>query len=180
MANIRRSRAGGFIRGGRRMRRETIWASVPVASNTVALGTSLILTGLSAAGLALRPFTVVRVRGLIALRSDQNANSEAQWVSYGHCVVSDQALAIGVTAVPTPVTDAQSDLWFVYEELANAIIVSSATSVLQHTVSKDFDSRAMRKVEEGQDLISVMETPATGITEGVIFRDHFRMLLKLH
>ncbi len=62
MANIRRSRAGGFIRGGRH-RRETIWLGTAQTSSGFAATTVAILNSLNAAALALRPFTVVRVRG---------------------------------------------------------------------------------------------------------------------
>jgi len=40
------------------------------------------------------------------------------------------------------------------------------------------DSRAMRKVEEGQDLIEVIET--TDVTSGVITFTFMRTLIKLH
>ena len=52
--------------------------------------------------LALRPFTILRTRMLIGLKSDQGAATEQQIVSYGKIVVSDDAAAVGLTAFPNP------------------------------------------------------------------------------
>ena len=69
---------------------------------------------LNAAALALRPFTVVRTRANLIIRSDQQAASELFEVAYGETVVSEQASAAGVVSVPTPVTEDASD-WHVYD-----------------------------------------------------------------
>jgi len=120
MANIRVGRKSGFIERGGRMRRESVWlASGEIFTTFAAANTAVLLTSLGATLLALRPFTVVRTRGILSIQSDQAAAIENQFFAYGHCVVSDQATAIGVTAVPTPDTDDTSDLWFVYERLMN-------------------------------------------------------------
>jgi len=117
---------------------------------------------------------------MIYLKSDQVANTENQAAAYGHVVVSEQALAIGVTAVPTPFTDPDSDLFFVFENMATASIGTAAAGGGKQGDMLLFDSKAMRKVEEGQNVISVVEIPTTGISEGVDFRSTFRYLAKLH
>ena len=65
-----------FIRGGRSVR-ETMWISLDETQTTLASANSaaLILV-LNAAGLALRPFTIIRTRGTLLVRSDQLAASE--------------------------------------------------------------------------------------------------------
>ena len=50
------------------------------------------------------------------VESDQSAATELFIGNLGLAVVSDQATAVGVTAVPTPATDRGSDLWFLIEE----------------------------------------------------------------
>ena len=75
------------------------------------VGTSVVQTSLNAGALALRPFTMVRVRGVIRLETDQLTTTEFQEIAFGLAVVSDQAVAVGVTAVPSPVSDNGSDLW---------------------------------------------------------------------
>ena len=139
-----------------------------------------IIASLNAAALALRPFTVIRTRGVLGLTSDQTGASEPYSASYGHAIVSDQAVAIGVTAVPIPSTDDGSDLWYVYEALFGLFtFVTGAGILLNHgAVDRTFDSKAMRKVEDGQDLLVVAETSA--ISVGAILTSYERILLKLH
>jgi hypothetical protein len=50
----------------------------------------------------------------MAISSDQFAQSESQIGAIGLAVVTDQAVGIGVTAVPTPITDLSSDSWFLH------------------------------------------------------------------
>ncbi len=47
-------------------------------------------------------------------------------------------------------------------------------------VGTTYDSRAMRKVEEGQDFIFVIETELAGLTLGCDVRHTGRILIKLH
>ncbi len=168
------SPSGGGVR-----RREMLWIPTPPLVSTIALGSKQFHAQLNAAALALRPFTVVRTRGYMFLKSDQAANTENQFITFGVIVVTDVASGIGVTAIPGPVTDPESD-FFVYESLAAAIQVVSAASVFSIGVGKELDSRSMRKVDNGDDIVLMSETPATGISEGVEFRLTQRMLVKLH
>ncbi len=161
------------------MRRETLWGDI--APGTVALGaasTAAITNVTGASILALRPFTVVRVRAQLLIRSDQQGAIEFYQAAWGICVVSDQAAAIGVTAIPTPFTDLGSDLWFTHAMATGLAGISSGTSTgeLGHMV--DVDSRAMRKVEEGAQLTFVAETSAG--SNGVSLTSTGRILLKLH
>jgi len=179
MANIRVGRKSGFIERGGRMRRESVWlASGEIFTTFAAANTAVLLTSLGATLLALRPFTVVRTRGILSIQSDQAAAIENQFFAYGHCVVSDQATAIGVTAVPTPDTDDTSDLWFVYERLMNRTSGGLTDLTSNLMAVRYFDSKAMRKVEDGQDLISVGEASVN--SSGLSLTSHFRELIKLH
>ncbi len=176
MPNNRARRS--FVRQGRQ-RRETLWVGGTTVRTTIATAsTAVIQTSLNAAALALRPFTIIRVRGVMRLETDQLANSEFQDAKWGMAVVSDQAVLIGVTAVPTPDTDNTSDLWFAYEAMLNDFKVSSAIGLLVVGSERIIDSKAMRKVEDGQDLVSVIETgPASN---GVVVTTFNRVLIKLH
>ena len=180
MTNIRTSRKSGFVfrQGGKR--RETSWLTNPYGVTALAVANTAALTAsLNAGALALRPFTVVRVRGSWNLRSDQLAATENFEASMAYSVVSDQASAIGVTAVPTPETDRGSDLFFVYESIASQFLVVSAIGMESAAgISKDFDSRAMRKVEEGQDLVITIEN--SSLSNGTTLTEASRILVKLH
>ncbi len=139
MANVNISRKSGFIRRHGVMRRETMWFGGTIVLTTMAAGNNPVLvTTLSAAALALRPFTVVRARGMLYILSDQVTATEQQTAIYGEAVVSDQAVAIGITAVPTPVNDSDSDLWFVYQPLFNAVVHGGTNGGL-HNVGTRYD-----------------------------------------
>ncbi len=94
------ARRGRVFRSGRQVR-ETLWVGITESVTTLASANSafLINSG-NAALLALRPFTIVRTLGYFATRSDQTGASENYDAALGISVVSDQALAIGITAVP--------------------------------------------------------------------------------
>jgi len=174
VANINIGRKSGFIRRSGVMRRESLWFSGIDVSTALGANSASLTASLNAAALGLRPFTVVRTRGVLLLESDQTAAAERTSVSFGQAVVSDQAVAIGVTAVPTPVTDQGSDLWYVYESLVHSFVNNAMGPAYNF---KEFDSKAMRKVEDGQDLATVIEN-ARGL--GCTFSQVFRTLIKLH
>ena len=177
MANIRTARRSGFVLRGGRQRRETRWGTVPTGEVTLSGAPSVaIVTSLTADFLALRPFTIIRVRGMMSIHPDQIVATEDYSVSYGWAVVSEQAATIGVTAVPTPVADRDSDLWFVYESLIDRVHFGSDTGFRSIGIRKEFDSKAMRKVEDGENVVTVVENELAGAT--VITMGRF--LIKLH
>ena len=161
-------------------RRESLWLFGGFADTAIgAASTAVLLAQLNAAALALRPFTIVRTRGFIHGASDQISASETWGGAYGMSVVSDQAAAIGITAVPTPVADQGSDLWYVYEMMVGRLVADS-TAGFKTEVGAElrFDSKAMRRVEEGQTIVVVAETPA--LSSSWQIKDSFRFLVKLH
>ena len=159
-------------------RRKSVWFGFTPAETTLATASAAAVQySLNAAALALRPFTIVRTRGVFGLRSDQDGANEDYSASMGWSVVSDEASAVGVTAVPTPETERASDLFFVYESLAG-FLISDANGQLEKGQWRQFDSKAMRKVDIGQDVIVTVETSA--ISAGAISHISARMLVKLH
>ena len=178
MANLNIRRRSGFIQRGGVMRRESLWlAVVTTATGLATASTAAIINTLNAAGLALRPFTVVRTRGTWLLTSDQAVASESFAAGIAACVVSDQAAAIGVTAVPTPVTDKGSDLFFMYDWNAGGFSFGTNIGFGEERIVKDYDSRAMRKVNEDQEPVFVIENDAF---DGLLLTHSARMLIKLH
>jgi len=178
MANIHTAGRSGFIRRGSARRRESLWFFWQFTSATLgASATAILMSSLNAAALALRPFTIVRTRGQLLVISDQSAATEDYIGNYGMAVVSDQAVAVGVTAVPTPATDQGSDLWFLLEQwVGRSWLVG--TDFSDSLASREVDSKAMRKVEEGQDVVSVAEAGLGG--SGCLVKFTGRMLIKLH
>jgi len=168
------ARKSGFVRRHGVMRRETLWLSGSSVNTTMGSAQAVLVTSLSAGALALRPFTVVRTRGIIYVRGDNPAAAENWDFAFGICIVTDQASAVGITAVPTPTTDDGSDSWFTYERAAGTTRAGELGDT-GHFIQ--VDSKAMRKVEDGFDLVDVVENP---LATGVVCQTYNRTLIKLH
>ncbi len=164
---------------GRGPRRSTEWfASADVtAVATLAAGSKVLDQSLTTAELAKLPFTVVRVRGEVLVISDQIAGAEEQLLGIGFGVFSDTAVAAGVASLPDPITNESDDLWFVHKFVFNTIL---GTSNIQGNIGgvQMFDSKAMRKVEEGSDIAVVLANGSASF--GLEFWLKFRLLVKLH
>ena len=105
--------------------------------------------------------TIRRTVGGILVRSDQVATAESYSGAVGAVIITDAAAAIGSTAIPGPVTEADDDGWFLWQGFAGEQGVDSSKSQLWFP----FDSRAMRRVSEGFQIAFVIETAgADGIT----------------
>ncbi len=141
----------------------------------VAAGATDLQSSLNALALAFRPFTIVRTRGLILVESDQIAANEQPFGAFGMCVVTDQAVAIGVTAVPSPWTDQASDVWLMHQFWAAPWKFNTSGAASQAMFQ--FDSKAMRKVEDGEDVITVFENGNT--SHGVRYIAMLRFLIKM-
>ena len=127
----------------------------------------------------MRPFTIVRSRFLIGIETDQVIGSERQIGAVGGAVVSDQAVAVGVTAVPMPITDMASDLWFFHQLAYNTFRFASGVGFdASASEMYEVDSKAMRKVDIGQDIVIVGELSATGEGFNLLFGG--RMLVKVN
>jgi len=146
-------RRHGSVKSTRRLSTWFIVAPV-TTTNGAAAGTNLILS-LNVAALAFRPFTLVRTYLEIALQSDQAAAIERQSIAVGMAVVSDQSVAIGITALPLPVTDADSNLFYLHQFVFGD--ESNLTDRTRPQTRLSVDSKAMRKVEIGQDIVLVAE-----------------------
>ena len=84
-------------------RRKTFWlAGAVVRSMLTSASDAALITSLNAAALALRPFTIIRSRGFMHMVSDQIVGTENVVCAFGKIVVSDEAVAVGVSAVPSP------------------------------------------------------------------------------
>ena len=164
-----------FVRGGQR--KATDWSSsVPQTSFLAVAGTTAVLTQVFVP--VTGGETVVRVRGLLGIRSDQAAATESQMGAYGICVVTAQAVSVGITAIPHPDTDGSWDGWLYHQYFAEHLQFISAVGVLPDMTRRiEVDSKAMRKVSEDDRLVFVVENSSAS---GMSLYDSFRVLSKLH
>ena len=175
------ARRRDFVRGAGaiRQKRLSLWFDFQPVSATFTGAGGTIIASLNAAALALRPFTIVRTRFLVSVISDQITASENYAGAVGVAVVSDQAVAVGVTAVPIPITDMSSDLWLMHQLFMASVQIEEASGngAFLRSTNFEIDSKAMRKVEDGQDLVVVGEL---ALTSGFNITIGGRMLIKVN
>ncbi len=175
------ARGGVISRARTAPKRLTEWQGIvggPTAVTSLAAATSTLVFVNTAGELAKRPYTIVRTRGRLWVRSDQSTGTEAPFGALGMAVINDQAITIGITAIPKPVSDAEFDQWFVWEPWAASVRFGSSVGFSEEFLSYEIDSKAMRKVEEGESLVVVMENQAA--SHGAQFILQFRQLVKLN
>ena len=177
----RRTRSG--LRLG--PRRPTFWETVSTTAvqtltdgGTVAAVNTLVL---EAETDSVPNPTVVRIRGHVVQRMGINAASTGDAVLIAHAimVVDAKQLAIGITAMPLPLSDNSEDfLW-----ADSALLMNSTTTAfpgVQNTVDIVVDSKAMRKMTLNQVLVMVteMDTQSGAGGEDVSFGFQMRILFK--
>ena len=162
-----------------RTKRGNVWFSLTGQTGPIAItaGNNVLLSSLNAAALALRPFTIVRTRGIVRWSSDQIAANEDPFGAVAAIVVSDSASAAGVGSIPTPITQSNAD-FFVYQPISTNFTFVSAVGVDADGGSvSTFDSKAMRKVGIDDDIAWVAEN--ANAADGASIVVIGRMLVKL-
>ena len=157
-------------------RRLTEWFGLTFLGDVTSLPAAsfVIAASLDATELPKRPFTITRTIGQLFISSDQVAANEWPFGALGGIVVSDKAIATGATAVPDPVTQVASDEWFLYEPFA---VAGAADAGFKKYQTFNFDSRAQRKVQDGEDIAFVISN--SNATDGLFWVLMLRMLVKL-
>jgi len=172
------ARHSRIVRGARR---KTTWFDIPPVAATMTSEGGTTLLVLTATEAAKRPFTIIRTHLELMIQSDQSAATEVQVAAVGMCVVSDQARAVGISAVPTPITDSGSDLFFVHQFLFSNFNFLTAAGFSEGRAAAQYysvDSKAMRKVNDDEDVLVVAEMDTIG--GGVVLHAAGRMLIKEH
>ena len=99
--------------------------------------------------------TVRRTLGHFIVTSDQDGADEQQLGAFGLVRISDAAGAIGITAMPGPVTERNDDGWFVWQSILSRGDASIAPAGQNQMYA--FDSKGMRRIEEGFRIVVVVE-----------------------
>ncbi len=141
---------------------------IPLAAATVALDSTFVSIG---------PQTIVRVRGQLAVSTDQDVADEDPFGAVGLCIVSDEAAAVGVTAMPKPYIDAESDLWFMHEFWTASVRFGSTVGFARVEFNLRLDSKGMRRFSEDQTIVLMMENAAAA--SGANYRLDLRILTML-
>jgi len=166
---------GGGV--ARRPRRATQWLGPADFSAIKVLGAASAVLDQSFA--FAEDATIVRTRGSLWVRTDQVGANEAPFGALGFAVVRDEAAAIGITAIPTPIANADVDAWFVWQPFVQGFnFFSSVGANFDAMTRYDFDSKAQRKVNDSDTVVVVIDNNAAG--HGMQYMILFRMLIMLH
>ena len=166
-----------FTRGNSQ-RRLTQWAATAAETAWTALAAATAILDSTFTVGSDSPETIVRIRGSFDVQSDQLAAQEEPFGAIGIAIVSDQAVAIGVTAIPTPYTDAVSDLWMLHEFWSAPMTFGvDARGIAKIDQLLVLDSKAMRRISEDETLIVVVENGSAAA--GAEYRLDLRILAKV-
>ena len=150
-----------FVRPvGSRLRTRKTWGGFTSGAAWVAVaGSQSSILGSFVAGTDV---TVLRTRGLLSIRSDQEGIDEEVNGALGLAVVSEDAFGIGVTAVPTPIADIGSDAWLMWMPFSHAFRFAAAVGLNEPIQSMfTIDSKAMRKFHADERVVVVIENEPT-------------------
>ena len=169
-----RRRGGVPFRGSQK--RLTEWSSLADQSYVdVGSGASVLLSSVSFED----PGTIVRSRGIFSIRAQSPITGDLDiGGAFGVGLVSAEALAIGITALPKPHADADWGGWMVWRPFQYFIEFGDGTGVnmFSNDWMLEIDSKAMRKVEPNSAMVFVVESQV-----GVFsVAEKVRLLLKLH
>jgi len=164
-----------FARSGQRRATEWLASADQTSAQDLAASTVAIDQALTGAQVsAISPFTITRTVGMVAVAGDQVAALEFPLMAIGAMVVRETARAGGVGNVPTPITEEGDDGWFLYLTAAasSGTLNGAPASIFQ------FDSRAQRKVEDGDAVVWTVENSDSAAA--ISYWLKFRMLIKVH
>ena len=119
----------------------------------LAASSSIITTLLIPLGVT---YTVLRIRGILHVASDQVAAVEGQHGAFGAAVVTDQAATTGITAMPKPVDDGNGDIWPMY------VMFQQGGNDLDR-VGREYmiDSKDKRRIPDGKQLAFILQNAST-------------------
>ena len=160
-------------------RRQTEWIAATV--NFVDLTATEIANVISFSQVALAdlvPFTIIRTVGVITVAFDTNfITNQIISGAAGLQVVGDDARASGVASMASPFADASDDSWF-YHQFFHGVVDDRADSDILLSQSMVIDSKAQRKVVDGQSIVFLVE--GGGEADGFDVAVGLRILCKLH
>ena len=148
---------------GRRVPAHTGWVGVSTAPATLAAATKVLVATFVPTGGGPGE-TVLRVRGNLMIDGGGAADG-----ALGACVVTDSAVTAGIASIPDPVTEIDDDIWSMVVPWG---VGGAADPDFQNIA---FDSKGMRKVDDGQAFSIVMVNGGATI---ITFQVYLRILSK--
>ena len=92
-------------------------------------------------------------------------------------MVTDQAFATGITAIPGPISDVSND-WIIYQPFAQRFTLLTAVGfVVDSSLDYVIDGKAQRVVQPDETIAFVLETNSE--SEGLIYQVIGRVLSRV-
>ncbi len=116
---------------------------------------------------------------MIWTRSDQQAATENAFGALGMMIANDNAITAGAGSLLGPISNEDSDSWFVHQFWTAQILFQSGIGLHGSTLNyqMEFDSKGQRKISEGDGVAVLVENAGTSGAVAVL---KFRLLFKLH
>ena len=162
-------------------RRKTSWEEGPGGTAMSSSATSEVKIMGAGAQAVVDGLTIVRTRGLLSFSLGLATAAQDGFLgAFGLCIVNENAGGIGVTAVPTPITDLGWDGWFYHTffDIRSGVVSSSSNPGPKDQHQIQVDSKAMRKIDLGDIIFAVIEVVETG-TATMDMSFNSRILLKI-
>ena len=168
----------------RSQRRSVAWGLGPggnVNTPLAASGSAILGSGVTL--VAEEKATIVRIRGNAQVfLSGATSAIDGFHCALGLGICTNDAFAIGVTAVPDPIESADWDGWMyhrffdIHSSLGG---LTEGEAMYGSTVFQwEVDTKAMRKFQENMTLFAIVEVTETGVANFNMFFDS-RVLIKL-
>ncbi len=146
------ARGNRSFRGGRRA--DYTWAGINSFSGLTFGGTQLFLGSALLSGQA---GTIVRVRGHVQTYLDVGAADDAIVVAFGLILGTEEQVAIGSTAFPSPADDLDAE-WLYHAFFAMKSLTSTQEANRGgQALEREIDSKAMRKFKPTQSLVAMAD-----------------------
>ena len=170
------------LRQGQRRLTEWVQSADVTGGTVLAAGQCFLAQSIPEANLlsqGLLPSTIIRTRGVLWTSSDQDAANEEAFGAMSMAVTSEPARAAGVASLLCPILDEDADQFFVYQTWAGMNGGPSTGALFSRPwYTQVFDSKAQRKVVDGNAVVVVIENGSA--SAGAKFIIKLRMLFKLH
>ena len=170
-------------------KRLTAWSLGPQADLTSLSGTTPVIWTSGVVLTAAGEDTIVRIRGSCEIfLTAATAQADGFAGALGIGIVTSQAFAAAVASVPTPMTELDWDGWMWHQFFhvhAGGIIDGSVAgdqdqvNAVAAAVRFDIDSKAMRKQNDQETLMGVIEMGTETGTASARFAADTRILVKL-
>jgi len=165
-------------------RRQTDWALGLVSSAYVNIpaASKVLITRFTAAQMAaVAPGTIVRVRGMLSIKSDQVAAREEFQGAVGLGFVNETAGALGVTGIPGPCGGGAGEVlydgWLYHQFFQQMFELGTAVGFdSQGSTNYVIDSKAMRKFDGDVSLVFIAQN--INAANGFDLSAQFRILVK--